>query len=186
MIKEYLVPAILIGATVLCVGTGFVAYDQGQESTKLKYENIISKANLKFAGEKTALIQKASDLTASHAMVLGEIDQKHLRERNEDNKKADSTIAAFRDDNLRLRKRLGAKGPATERGTDTAQGSGVCDGAGGVGLQSADVEFLVRFANDADQVANSLRACQGVVTSYQDLYRKAWPEASEAILNGPE
>jgi hypothetical protein len=188
MIKEYFVPALVVAATATCIGTGFIAYNSGARSARLVAEN--TAFNVARAQERKIEELRTAGLEAKTAFEtsINAIEKKHLEERENDKKKADATIAAYRSDNLQLQDRFAKRTcPASGVGSAKATAGVAGDNAAqSVGLQDADVEFLVRFADDADQVADGLRACQGVVTRYQEFYRKTWPDAAKAILDGPK
>ncbi len=186
MIKEYAIP-ILLGAGVIgCVITGFVAYDAGQDSTKLEYESKIAQRNKEHSEEKARLAEESARQADANAQAMASMAKIHLEQRKNDQAKSDATLAAYRSDNLRLQERFRNRPAPACNGTTTSSGSGSGNGEESVGLRDEDVQFLIRFADDADATADALRLCQGAVTSYQDLYRKTWPDAARAILDGPK
>lgn len=92
------------------------------------------------------------------------IETAHLKDKKDEKAEADRLIAGYRNDVYRLRKRFTSDACGVSDVSRSATAPGQRDGASTFGLQDADVEFLIRFASGADQVADTLRACQAVLT----------------------
>lgn len=182
--KEYVVPAVLCAGLVVCVATGFVAYNKGYDARGLKDAAKISELNQKYADQKTEFIKASKLAQDKSAENIAAIDAKHLKEKQNERERTEATVANYRSDNLRLRNSLRPASCPAGGGTKSTSGSGVGDAAESVGLRDADVEFLVRIAGEADEVTDTLRACQGVILEYQDLYRRSWPSAAKGVLEG--
>ena len=92
------------------------------------------------------------------------IETAHLKDKKDEKVETDRILAGYRNDVYRLRKRFTSEACGVGSVSGSTATPGQRDGAGSFGLQDADVEFFVRFASSADQVADTLRACQAVLT----------------------
>lgn len=82
---------------------------------------------------------------------------------------ADKTIADYRNANLRLQQRFDGLQCISRSVSDPAGTRSVSDAASSCGLSDADVEFLVRFAQRADNVAKQLAAAQQIIANYRAI-----------------
>lgn len=176
--------AAVVAAVLVCATTGFVAYHQGANAERAQADIRELKLRRDHGKKIMALQDAARKVEDASETRVQTIIKMHLEERENDKAKADSIVAAYRSDNLRLQRRFAAVTVAATGPAEATPGLAGNNATETIGLQGADVEFLVRFADDADQVANALRACQGVVLEYQGLYRSTWPDASKAVLSG--
>lgn len=101
----------------------------------------------------------------AHAQALAAISTDYERKLNDANKQRAADAAAVRAGTLRLRdpdapglRACGGVAPAI------AAAAGRGDGGAAGELSSAAVGFLLDFANDADDTARQLQACQRVVS----------------------
>lgn len=104
-----------------------------------------------------------------HAEELNAIDKNYQEVRLNDKLQTDHIIGDLRAGNARLRQRFTC--PATSGGdkTNTGTSTGQRDAATQGGLQTADAEFFIRFADDADAVVRQLHACQSVIRADRGL-----------------
>lgn len=82
---------------------------------------------------------------------------------------ADKTIAGYRATNLRLQKRFDGLQCISRSVSDPARAGSLSDAAGACGLSDADVEFLVRFAQRADDTARQLAAAQQIIRDWKAI-----------------
>jgi hypothetical protein len=109
--------------------------------------------------------QKARDIEAQRAIDMAALDDKYQKELSDAKANADSTLAAYKSNTLQLRGRLTcARTSSVPLATAPSTSASSVDAASASGLQSADVEFLVRDAERADQYAKQVKALQDVVS----------------------
>lgn len=82
---------------------------------------------------------------------------------------ADKTIADYRNANLRLQQRFDGLQCISRSVSDPAGTRSVSNAASSCGLSDADVEFLVRFSQRADNVAKQLAAAQKIIADYRAI-----------------
>lgn len=122
----------------------------------------------------------ARDAEQESKRKVEEADRKGAENANKIREDAQTTIARYESDNLRLRKRLQATSVANSRSGTTSAATGPGMGSSGsvevIGLQQSDVKFLVRFGSEADEARNALKVCLATndanVAAYQQWYNK--------------
>lgn len=165
-------PLIKYGVAVLLVlGALFGAYRHGVSTTADKYEARIAKLDKTIAdhrtahaNQRTAAEQKERVKEKAHADAISAIDTKHQKEIHERETSTQRTIAGLRDGSLRLRDKFtrcerASNSPAGEAGASASSDHG----SASVPLQIEDAQLLILWADDADRVADQLRACQAIV-----------------------
>lgn len=162
-IKPYLDAIRAFAFVAVMCGTFVVGFQRGEREGEAKVQAAEAKARVQRAEDQSAAAQsQARAVQAARAAERAEAAQQAAvaAQLIEDNAHAlqarDRTIAALRTGHLRLRERFACRVPAAPAvpGGSDAQAAG--------GLQSADAEFLVRFAADADDTARQLAACQAL------------------------
>lgn len=141
----------------------FMGYRHGVTVTGNHYKAQIAEDRQRAAEQIAQLQQQARQAEQQTAAAMAQIDEQVQKAIENEKAKADAVIAAYGAGTVRLRDRFtcttgsGGSVPATTTGTgqrdDTTQS----------GLQRTDVEFLVRIASEADELAEQLAACQSVV-----------------------
>jgi hypothetical protein len=153
--------ALAVGAVMAAL---WAAYSFGCDVTSEHYQRVIAQHD---ADNSKLLLEAQGKLRAQerrHIADMTSIDQQHQEAMQNEITSRDRTIADLRTGAVRLRDKFTTCQRATA-GTAGAAGAstGKCDAAASIELQKADAEFLIGLASDADQVADQLRACQGVV-----------------------
>jgi hypothetical protein len=144
-----------LAAVVLLVGAYRWAYHRGAESVQSEWDAERAQNKLAADAQKAEAAAKEAKDAAAFAMIAD-----NLRKQNETDKRdADRTIADLRAGRERLRDKFTC--PRTVPGA--AASAGRSDEASEGGLSGQDAEFLVRFASEADTVANRLTACQSIL-----------------------
>lgn len=109
----------------------------------------------------TAELEYAAAISAEQARYNTEIDRvrsDYAKSREDTLAIRDDVLAAIASGDARLRGRF--KCPSVPAAPGATSGS---DGGEGGGLLDKDAEFLVRFASEADLVAEQLKACQNAL-----------------------
>jgi hypothetical protein len=156
-----LLPYALAVAAVLAAL--WAAYSFGADVTAEHYQRVIAQQNADNATALAAEQLRYRGLEQRHAIDMATIDQHHQQEIAEREAISNRTIADLRAGAVGLRDKFTTcqrtRGTTAPAGTSTSKR----DEAASLELQRADAEFLVQFADEADSVADQLRACQGVV-----------------------
>lgn len=108
--------------------------------------------------------RQAREKERQHAAAILAITTKHREEMSHAKQEHDRVVSDYRAGNLRLRERFTCSAPAGGASTATAHPDWL-DGTPQGGLSDADVEFLIQFATDADEVAISLSTCQATLAA---------------------
>lgn len=95
---------------------------------------------------------------------------------------ADRIIADLRTGNRRLQQRFDGLQCVSRTVSGSSSAGSVSDAASGCGLSDTDVQFLVRFAERADNVARQLTAAQVIIRKYQVILSEQ--QAGDGIDNG--
>lgn len=155
--------AVGLAALVATVSHG-LAYHAGKVAGDTAHQDELTRINLANASALSLLQAKVRQQEQDKAAELAAIDQRHQQEIHDREAISNRTIADLRAGTVRLRSDIAANEfAASVRLPSVAAGTGQRHAAQGVGLRIADAEFLVRTADEADQVADQLRACQAVV-----------------------
>lgn len=118
--------------------------------------------------EANAKIRELTDAARAaeriHTEALNSVSDHYQGELRDAKKRHDDDLAAVRDGGLRLRDNYAAAVcPDTGRVSETGTGASGHHAAGGTELSREATEFLLGLANEADQVARQLSACQAVI-----------------------
>lgn len=155
--------AVALAALTTTVSHG-IAYHVGKQSGDVAHQAELTRINLANASATALLQAKVRQQEQDKTAELAAIDQRHQQEIHDREAISNRTIADLRAGTVRLRNDIAAHEFAAAGSLPSAAaGTGQRDAAKGVGLRIADAEFLVRTADEADQVADQLRACQAVV-----------------------
>jgi hypothetical protein len=156
-----LLPYVLAVAAVLAAL--YAAYSFGVDTTTDHYKGVIAQTNADNAKATALAVEGARRDERKSAQDMHDIDTAiHEGLKNEINSR-DAVIADLRAGTVGLRKRFtcpASPGTVVPKASTSTSGS---DAAGQGGLQAADAEFLIRLADEADQVARRLQAAQAVV-----------------------
>ena len=148
-------------AIALLVGAFFMGYRlasnlvHGQwDKEKLQTMQMVASANQRVLDAEHAANQRVASITQKYETKLGEL-------RNEQNR----LIALNADGQLYIN----AICPNSSAVANASAATSFRDGSQRVRLSEPDGRFLIQFAADADQVANQLTQCQGVINSDREL-----------------
>lgn len=108
-----------------------------------------------FAASESARKEEQSRVQAVDAIARA-----YERGKSDGKAAADTVLAGVADGTYVLRDRFRCQAPRPA--AETPAGPAVSGGAEGAGLSGEDVQFLVRFAAEADDVVRQLTACQAV------------------------
>jgi hypothetical protein len=142
----------------------FMGYRHGETVTGNHFKAVIAQNAENEAKQRAALEAKARDTEQHAADAMARIDEQHQKAIENEKAKADAVIAAYGAGTVRLRNRFTC--PATGTGGNmsaAATSTGQRDERTQGGLQQQDVQFLVRFAAEADELADQLSACQSII-----------------------
>lgn len=133
----------------------------GVQSWRLDHAHAAqAKAERAAAVATIAASEAARKEEQARAGVFDAIARAYERGKSDGKAAADSVLAGVRDGTYVLRDKF--RCPARPAG-QIATGAGSRDDAEGAGLSDTDVQFLVRFAAEADDVVRQLTACQAVI-----------------------
>jgi len=156
-----LLPYVLAVAAVLAAL--WAAYSFGAEVAAEHYQRVIAQHDADNSKALAAEQLRYRGLEQQHVADMAAIDQQHQQEIAEREAISNRTIADLRAGAVGLRDKFttcqrtrGATAPA---GTSTSQR----DEAASLNLRTEDAGILVQLADEADSVADQLRACQAVV-----------------------
>lgn len=96
---------------------------------------------------------------------IHDIEVQHYEKMQAAEAERDRLLAAVESGELRLRDRFTCPASGSGSVPGTVPGSAGSEPAQAGGLQQADVQFLVRFAHEADEVTRQLQACQAILAS---------------------
>ncbi|KVE35254.1 lysis system i-spanin subunit Rz [Burkholderia sp. TSV86] len=150
----------------------FGAYEFG---VRVEHEARIAEVNGLKAGQAKALAdanearadaeRAARDTEARRAADMATLDANYQKELNDAKTISDRTIADLQSGSVRLRQRFtcNAGGGSVPSGAQAGTSTSSTDAASSGGLRQADADFLVRFADRADQCAIQVNALQAVI-----------------------
>lgn len=148
--------AIVCGAFVVGCQRGERNGDEKVQAVEAKARVDRAEAAEAAAKATTKAVEDARAAERAQAKKQATVAAKLIEDNAHAIQARDRTIADLRAGNLRLRDRFACRVPAAP----TVPGGSDAPQAGG--LLAADGEFLVRFAAEADEVANQLAACQAL------------------------
>lgn len=143
--------AIVIAAMLVMYG-----YNKADDAWQLKW-------TARDLADKQAELEARKDATEKSnrlAAAQEQAAQAYEKGKQDAQQEAETTIAAYRAGTIRLRSQFTCFNRSMSNATTSAS---VSDAASGCGLSAADVEFLVRYAERADQVAHQLKAAQDII-----------------------
>lgn len=113
-------------------------------------------------------MQRQADQQAQHAADMAALDSKFTKEMQDEKRKAEADVAAVRAGAIRVRDKFacpagGSASGASGAGTQAGRTPSLGDAAPAGGLQTADVELVLRIGAEADEVTKQLQACQEIV-----------------------
>lgn len=154
---------LALSVCFLLFATHFSAYRHGHNVGDMEAREELNQALTIQRERAEAAEQQTRDLEAKHRTDMAAADQRLTEALNDERAKSEAAVAAVRAGTVRVRDRFTC--PATGSGqlSNPGTGTGPGDGAAAHGLQSTDVEFLLRLAGEADEVAQRLKACQAIV-----------------------
>lgn len=162
-------PWIIVGFLVALIAVGAGGYLKGEHDGKTaekaewqgRENTELTAANAKIF----ALEEGARKLEREHAQRLADISAKFEKDKANAAAQKERDIAAARAGALSLRIPSPCKDPGGSDGGAAPASPGERDGAKTTELPRAVTEFLLGFADDADEVVDQLTACQAVISS---------------------
>lgn len=163
--NPYVIIVLIVAWIASLAGVGYWQNDAGHVAERTTWqtrENI----ELRTANDKIKTLEEGARKTEQDkAVALAAISTDYERKLSDANKQRASDAAAVRAGTLRLRdpdppglRACGGVAPETSAGTGRRDGGAAGD------LSAAASGFLLDLANEADDVARQLTACQRVVT----------------------
>lgn len=139
---------------------GHLRYNAGQASVQGKFDAF--KAQVADDIQAQAAFNKAKQ--ARDKLAFDSIANSLRMENEQIKSNTDATIAELRAGTVKLRDRFKCPSKTAE-----VAGSGQGDNeASETGLSDEDAGFLIRFAGEADTVANTLTACQNILRAERE------------------
>lgn len=154
--------AAVIVFGLVCAWSGSAWTDSNWQKKWSKRDTDDGKAEIAQRQDNT---DKSNRLAAAQALAA----QNYLDGVKDGKAGADKIIADLRTGNRRLQQRFDGLQCVARAVSDSAASGSVSDAASGCGLSNSDVEFLVRFAERADNVARQLIAAQQIILKYQRI-----------------
>lgn len=155
--------AIVFG--LLCAWAGNSWSDSHWQTKWNKRDADDAKAEIAQRQDST---EKANRLAAAQALAA----TNYLNGVKDGKADADRIISDLRTGNRRLQQRFDGLQCISRAVSDSAPSGSVSDAASRCGLSDADVQFLVRFAERADNVARQLTAAQAIIQNYREILNK--------------
>lgn len=137
-----------------------VGYGAGYD----KSYSIAQKANYERALEQIRTKDTLEAIEREKNAQIAKITTSYNEALRNDKQKFDDIISGYERGELRLRERF--EGCNKELPHSDSTGRDIEEKTSG--LQSRDVEFLIRFSERADETALALDACQGVLSKFVD------------------
>lgn len=165
----------LVASLVIVLALGWIGYElhhSGYMEAKTEGDLKYSQREQELLAAKSAADDKAAKATSDAAKQVAAIDKQSTADKNAQEQDFKKQLASYQSGNLQLRKRLAAANTRASNLSKASGSPGVGDGSAQTGLQPADVELLVRAANDADAEALKLKTCQAIVASDRDIMSK--------------
>lgn len=146
----------------------FILYSGAVYKAGGKNEKTLCKASMAVmvSDAATARATLVEDYRKKEKVLIDKIaliDATHLKDKNENNEKADRTIADLRSGVVRLRKQYTSAACGVSSVSGVATGSSGDNASTEGGLSPEAVESLVYWARDADDIAITLKACQAIL-----------------------
>lgn len=147
-----------LGLVAAALGLVFGVYGLGSSAGGAKVEAHYQAKELKRVEAQKAADDEAARVLAQRNNHIVTLTADYNLSVAEAKNETASIINSYKSDNLRLREHL--RSSTCVPGADNTGGSAEASTSG---LQAKDVEFLIQLAGRADQVADQLRLCQGVL-----------------------
>lgn len=164
--------SVVTYSAIAMYGRGYrIATEEGDRKiTKLQvaHDRVISNLNAVHSAALLAETNRRLDVERARVQDMNALDARFTEELNDAKREADDLVAAVRADERRLRNRFTCPAATGSAGSGTSPGASVGDAGEESGLRTADAEFLIRLAAEADQVVTQLRACQAIVAADRD------------------
>lgn len=162
-------PWVILGVAIVW-GLSLFAVGKWQRADGATAERVAwqdrENEELRAANELIGVLNNhARALEQKHAEEMAAIGAKHAKEMADAEAIRRRDQAAIRDGALKLRIASSRICPGGSASGETGPAPGERDGAATVELPQQITSDLFDLANDADQVADQLRACQGVIQS---------------------
>lgn len=159
-----LLPYLAGAAIVLAAVSGllWMGYRHGVTTTDNAWQSRWDKQAADLAIARADAEHLARQAERNSALAMAAIDKAYQQGKTDGKAQADRTIADLRNGNARLRERFTCP-PAGNDMPDTAGTTGSSDAGEARGLQRDDAEFLIRYAERADEVVHQLQACQAII-----------------------
>lgn len=160
-------PWIIVGFLVAlgAAGTGgyFFGHSNGTTAEREAWEKR-ENTELQAANQKIHDLEEAARTSErAHAVAVAAIGIQHAKEIEDARKQKERDVADARSGALSLRIATPCKGASLRLGSPAAAAPSVGDGAETVELPREITADLFAFADDADEVARQLTACQAVI-----------------------
>jgi len=170
MLNPYVILALLVAWGLSLVGVGAWQRHDGKVTERAVWQ-IRENDEIRMANSKIRSLEEgARKAEQDKAIALATISTDYERKLSDANKQRAADAAAVRAGSLRLRDPsatgLRACGSIA---TETATGTSQRDGGTAGELSGAASEFLLDLANEADDVARQLAACQQVVIEDREV-----------------
>jgi hypothetical protein len=151
-------------ALVLAVAGFFYGCSITADELNAKHDADLSRINAASHLATSLHVEAIRQLEEQHATEMAALDAKHFEELQNEKRAAETVIADVRAGAYRVRDEFKCGSAATGReaspaGTGTSLGNAAKAG----GLQTKDIELVLREAARADEVTVQLQACQGIV-----------------------
>lgn len=168
--NPYTMIALLVVWALSLTGVGWWQRNDGKTAERSAWQGR-ENAELLTANDKIKTLEESARAAEhEHATVLAGISTELQRRQDDATQQRRADAAAMRAGTLRLRDPsatgLRACGGIT---TEAGAGAGQRDGGAAGELSAEAAGFLLDFANEADDVARQLGACQSVVAADRDL-----------------
>lgn len=159
-----LLPYLAGAAIVLAVVSGllWMGYRHGVTTTDNAWQSRWDKQAADLAIARADAERLARQAERNSALAMAAIDKAYQQGQADGKAQADRTIADLRSGNARLRERFTCP-PAGNDMPDPTGTTGRSDAGEARGLQRDDAEFLIRYAERADEVVRQLQACQAII-----------------------
>lgn len=161
----YLIAAAVFAAVL------FASYRHGVTTERAVQQLVIKQMELEaqtlrtaYATETTRLSEEVRAGEQAKAARIATIDQQHQEAIAYANTELDKLRADVRAGAIRLRPHFTCTDTTNATGK-AATSTGVSHGGTQGGLRTADEEFLIRIAREADDITRQLHACQAIVRS---------------------
>lgn len=170
----------IVGPIAAVIVFGLVCAWRGSEWTDSNWQTKWSKRDTDDGKAEIAQRQDSTDKSNRLAAAQALAAQNYLNGVKDGKAGADKIIADLRTGNRRLQQRFDGLQCISRTVSSSAAAGSVSDAASDCGLSDTDVEFLVRFAERADNVARQLTAAQQIILRYQSILNQPGKAGKES------